>query len=117
MAHRDRVAPTPDQLSVLARQCADARDAGNLALEHTHCDRPGRPMSGSAERSRQLTEARKGTWLGSGSSSVQQQALRDWFTLASLETPYLGFLPRWWCGLLPRRPARSRGLRPGSSTT
>jgi len=33
------------------------------------------------------------------------------FTLASLETPDLGFLPRWWCGLLPRRPARSRGLR------
>jgi len=35
----------------------------------------------------------------------------DWFTLASLETPYLGFLPRRWCGLVQRRPARSRGLR------
>jgi hypothetical protein len=34
-----------------------------------------------------------------------------WFTQASLETPYLRFLPRWWCGLLPRRPARSCGLR------
>jgi len=34
-----------------------------------------------------------------------------WFTLASLETPDRGFLPRRWCGLLPRRPARSRGLR------
>jgi hypothetical protein len=34
-----------------------------------------------------------------------------WFTLASLETPDRGFLPRWWCGPLPRRPARSRGLR------
>jgi len=34
-----------------------------------------------------------------------------WFTLASLETPYLGFLPRWWCGLVQRRPARTGGLR------
>jgi len=31
--------------------------------------------------------------------------------LASLETPSRGFLPRFRCGLLPRRPARSRGLR------
>jgi len=38
----------------------------------------------------------------------------DWFTLASLETPDLGFLVRWWCCLVQRRPARTppgSGLR------
>jgi hypothetical protein len=29
------------------------------------------------ERFRQLAEARRETWLGEGSSAVQQQALRD----------------------------------------
>ena len=37
----------------------------------TYLARPG-----SAERFRQLADARRGTWLGEGSSSVQQQALR-----------------------------------------
>jgi len=103
MAHRDRVVPTPDQLSMLARQCADARDAGNLALEHTHCDRPGRPTPGSAERSRQLTEARKGTWLGEGSSSVQQQALWD-FDQARRN---------WWAGTHRRPRWRRAGVDEG----
>jgi len=31
--------------------------------------------------------------------------ITTWFTLAPLETPYR------WCGRVPRRPARSRGLR------
>jgi len=103
MAHRDRVAPTPDQLSVLARQCADARDAGNPALEQANYYRPGRPMPGSAERSRQLTEARKGTWLGEGSSSVQQQALRD-FDQA---------MRNWWAGTHRRPRWRKAGVDEG----
>jgi len=103
MAHRDRVDPTPDQLPMLARHCADARDAGNLALEHTHCDRPGRPMPGSAERSRQLAEARKGTWLGEGSSSVQQQALRH-FDQARRN---------WWAGTHRRPRWRQAGIDEG----
>ena len=49
-----------------------------LALEQANCWRPDRgPTPGSAERHRQLTEARAGSWLGTGSSTVQQQALRD----------------------------------------
>jgi len=44
-------------------------------------------------------------------SKATARAAGDWFTLASLETPYLGFLPRWWCGLVQRRPARTGGLR------
>jgi len=66
MAHRDRVVPTPDQLPMLARHCADARYVWNLALEQANCYRPGRPTPGSAERFHQLAEARKGTWLGEG---------------------------------------------------
>lgn len=77
MAHRYRLAPTSEQVSVLARHCGDARFVWNLALEQANCYRPGRPTPGAAERSRQLAEARKDSWLGEGSSSMQQQALRD----------------------------------------
>ncbi len=62
---------------MLVRHCGDARFVWNLALEQANCYRAGRPSPGAAERSRQLAEARAGTWLGDGSSSVQQQALRD----------------------------------------
>jgi putative transposase len=95
MAHRYRLAPTPDQLSMLARHCADARYVWNLALEQANYYRPGRPMPSSAERYRQLAEARRETWLGTGSSSVHKQALRD-FDQA---------LGNWWAGTHRRPPA------------
>jgi len=103
MAHRYRLAPTPDQLPMLARHCADARYVWNLALEQANCYRPGRPMPGSAERYRQLAEARKGTWLGEGSSSVQQQALRD-FDQA---------LRNWWAGTHRRPRWRKKRVNEG----
>jgi len=103
MAHRYRLAPTPDQLSMLARHCADARFVWNLALEQANCYRPGRPTPGSAERSRQLAEARRETWLGDGSSSVQQQALRD-FDQA---------LHNWWVGTHRRPRWRKKGIDEG----
>jgi len=103
MAHRYRLDPTPDQLAMLARHCADARFVWNLALEQANYYRPGRPTPGSAERFRQLTEARKGTWLGEGSSSVQQQALRD-FDQA---------LRNWWAGTHCRPRWRKKGINEG----
>ena len=63
---------------MLDRHCADARFAWNLALEQFNWGRSRRPAPGRAERMRQLAEARREfAWLGDGSSSVQQQALRD----------------------------------------
>ena len=86
MAHRYRLCPDAERAE-LARHCADARYVWNLALEQANCYRPGRPHR-RRERFRQLAEARKGSWLGQGSSSVQQQALRD-FDQA---------LRNWWAG-------------------
>ena len=64
---------------MLERHCGDARTVWNAALEQFNHWRPGRSSSpGRGERDRQLAEARQALdWLGEGSSSVQQQALRD----------------------------------------
>jgi transposase len=61
------------------RHCDDARLVWNLAVEQQSWWRPGRASApGNTERQRQLTEARAAEpWLREGSSSVQQQALRD----------------------------------------
>ena len=61
------------------RHCDDARAVWNTAVEQQAWWRPGRgPAPSSASRFRQLAEARSAIgWLGEGSSSVQQQALRD----------------------------------------
>jgi len=104
MAHRYHLVPTPDQLSMLARHCADARYVWNLALEQANFYRLGRgPTPGPAVRQRQLAEARRETWLGEGSSSVQQQALRD-FDRA---------LANWWAGTHRRPRWRKKGIDEG----
>jgi putative transposase len=103
MAHRYRLAPTPEQVPVLLRHCADARYVWNLALEQLGRYRLGRPTPGSAERFRQLTEARKDSWLGAGSATVQQQALRD-FDRA---------LANWWRGTHGRPRWRKKGRNEG----
>jgi putative transposase len=79
MAHRYRLYPTAEQADVmLDRHCADARFVWNLAVEQFSWGRSGRSAPGSAQRMAQLAEARQEFgWLGEGSSSVQQQALRD----------------------------------------
>lgn len=104
MSHRYRLYPEPAQRPGLERHCADARFVWNLALEQANCWRPGRgPTPGPAERQRQLAEARRDTWLAEGSSSVQQQALRD-FDRA---------LANWW-GRSHRRPRwRKKGENEG----
>jgi IS605 OrfB family transposase len=78
MAHRYRLYPEASQIGVLEKHCAHARFVWNLALEQWNgWRREFGPVPGPTERGRQLAEARKDTWLGNGSSSVQQQALRD----------------------------------------
>ncbi|HVC71631.1 MAG TPA: transposase [Acidimicrobiales bacterium] len=104
MAHRYRLTPDVTQLEGLARHCADARYVWNLALEQANYCRPGLgPTPGSAERQRQLAEARRGSWLGEGSSSVQQQALND-FDRA---------LRNWWGGTHRRPRWRKAGTCEG----
>jgi IS605 OrfB family transposase len=76
---RYRLTPTPEQEQSLLKHCAHARYVWNLGLEQRLEWRPGRgPAPGYAEQDRQLTEARSAEpWLAAGSSTVQQQALRD----------------------------------------
>jgi transposase len=103
VAFRYRLYPADGQAVVLARHCADARFVWNLALEQANWYRPGRATPGAAERMRQLAEARTGTWLGEGSSSVQQQALRD-FDQA---------LRNWWAGTHRRPRWRRKDVHEG----
>jgi putative transposase len=79
MAHRYRLCPDEVQEVTLLEHCGHARFVWNLAVEQQSWWRPGRGSApGSAVRMRQLAEARAAEpWLGEGSSSVQQQALRD----------------------------------------
>ena len=76
---RNRLYPAADQEPGCLRHCAHARFVWDLAVEQQSWCWPGRGSApGSAERQRQLAEARSGEpWLRDGSSSVQQQALRD----------------------------------------
>jgi putative transposase len=82
MAHRYRLCPDQAQEAVLLEHCAHARFVWNLAVEQRSWWRPGRGSApGAAARMRQLAEARAAEpWLAQGSSSVQQQALRDFDT-------------------------------------
>lgn len=79
MASRYRLTPAPGQEAVLREHCAHARFVWNLAVEQQSWWWPGRGSAPSAAaRMRQLAEARAAEpWLREGSSSVQQQALRD----------------------------------------
>ena len=104
MTHRYRVYPSIEQGTVLSRHCDHARFVWNLALEQANCWRAGRaPTPDSAARMRQLAEARQGTFLAEGSSSVQQQALRD-FDRA---------LHNWWAGTRGHPKWRKRGRGEG----
>lgn len=78
MSHRYRLEPTPEQESVLRVHAGQARFVWNLALEQ--CEQARRFGQYADQRAwdRQLAEARQAVdWLGGGSSSVQQAALRD----------------------------------------
>jgi transposase len=87
--------------------CEHSRFVWNLALEQANWYDPAKgPTPNSAERMRQLTEARAHSeWLASGSTVVQQGALRD-FDRA---------LANWWGGLRKKR-AGSTSLAHGRPT-
>ena len=74
---RERLYPGQGAAPVLVRHCADARYVWNLGLEQRSFWRRGMPSVSVYDQKRSLTEARRGTWLGEGSSVVQQQALFD----------------------------------------
>ena len=83
VAIRDRLCPAPEQEQVLRMHRDHARYVWNLAVEQQTWWWPGRGRApGYVDQARQLAEARAAEpWLRGGSSSVQQQALRD-FDLA-----------------------------------
>jgi len=74
---RERLYPSRESEPVLARHCADARYVYNLGLEQRSFWRRGMASISVYDQKRLWTEARQGTWLGEGSSVVQQQALFD----------------------------------------
>jgi putative transposase len=75
---RFRLLPTAEQEQALLAHCRDARYVWNLAVEQQAQWQPGRKAPGYVEQAAQLTEARaEYAWLGAGSQTVQQQALRD----------------------------------------
>ena len=104
MAHRYRLVPSAAEAAGMRRHCADARYVWNLALEQASMWRRhlGSTPSG-AERMRQLAEARRSSWLGEGSSTVQQAALRD-FDRA---------MRQWWAGVHRRPTWRKVGVNEG----
>lgn len=79
MAIRNRLCPAPGQEQILSQHCAHARYVWNLAVEQESWWWPGRNTApGFASQAHQLAEARAAEpWLAAGSSSIQQQALRD----------------------------------------
>ena len=77
MSIRERLYPSDTEAPILVRHCADARYVYNLGLEQRSFWRRGMPSISVYDQARSLTEARRGTWLGEGSSVIQQQALRD----------------------------------------
>ena len=104
MAHRYRMDPTDVQATMMAQHCAQARYVWNLALEQTNLYRPHRGATPNhAQRKHQLAEARQCSWLGEGSSHVQQAALRD-FDQA---------MRNWWGGSHRRPTWRKQGQREG----
>jgi len=74
---RERLYPSAASEPVLVRHCADSRYVYNLGLEQRNYWRRGMPSISVYDQKRSLTEARQGTWLGEGSSVVQQQSLFD----------------------------------------
>jgi transposase len=96
--------PTPEQAAAMLAHCGHARYVWNLALEQFGFSSRERRCPGYAEQDRQLCEARaEFPWLGTGSSTVQQQALRD----------FRQALTNWWSGTHRRPSWRKKGRHEG----
>ena len=91
MAHRYRLYPGPAQLPVLRSHCGQARWVWNEALRavKAHASDATVPFF-------DLTKARREIdWLAAGSSSVQQQALRDLTRALANAKAGTHRFPRW----------------------
>lgn len=77
MSKRYRLYPADAQQAAMAMHCGHARFVWNLGIEQGQHARRFGQYADQKSWDRQLTEARSETWLGEGSSSVQQAALRD----------------------------------------
>lgn len=101
---RYRLYPTGEQIDGLLSHCGHARYVWNLAVEQASYRVRGQRVPGYAEQDRQLTEARAAyPWLAEGSSTVQQQALRD----------HHRALKNWWSGTHRRPTWRKKGQHEG----
>lgn len=99
-----RLYPTLAQDEGLRRHCSDARFVWNIGLEQRNLYRKiWGTTPNLAQQSEQLTEARDGTWLASGSATVQQQALRD------LDQAF----QNWWRGSHGHPTWRKAGVHEG----
>lgn len=99
-----RLYPTLVQEAKLLEHCAHARYVWNLGLEQRNLFRRiFGPTPQFVAQSAQLTEARTVSWLGEGSQTVQQQALRD------LDQAFRN----WWGGTHGRPTWRRRGVHEG----
>lgn len=88
----------------MREHCSHSRYVWNLAVEQLGYQQPGRWMPGFAEQSRQLTEARhENPWLAAGSTTVQQQALRDFRQACT----------SWWNSTHRRPTWRKKGRHEG----
>ena len=78
MSIRQRLCPDPESATWLAKHCSDSRFVYNLGLEQRNlwCRHRAARIT-TVSQQKELAEARRETWLGNGSSSVQQAALRD----------------------------------------
>lgn len=104
---RFRMYPTDEQAEHMLRYCGAARYVWNLCVEQDSHWRQGRSSPpGAADKSRQLTEARRASeWLRETPIVVQQQALND-YTKARAAFFTSGFgRPTW------RKRFRSEGFR------
>lgn len=106
---RCRLDPTREQELVLRQHCKHARNIWNLALEQNKYYRTGGRTSyppNHNERCRQLTEIRgEYEWVGEGSQTVQQQALRDFDRTLWNGIKGICGLPTW------RKAGKNEGFR------
>ncbi len=105
MSIRQRLYPESGQEQVLLRHCSHARFVWNLGLEQRNCWRKDRTTKvGLSSQCRELARARQAfSWLEEGSSSVQQQALRD------LDQAF----QNWWNGTHSKPTWRKAGQNEG----
>jgi putative transposase len=101
---RYRLLPSDAQEEGLRSHCVHTRYVWNLALEQANCWRRHLgPTPGNGERMRQLTEARRSSWLAEGCAQIQQQALRD----------FDQGMRNWWAGTHRRPTWRRKGVHEG----